>query len=1171
MKKTLHKITVTLFTLTLLLWGNVGFGQYSGTGTFNKITTLEEIEDGYYVIVNSTDAFAMNQTNAGKFFTHTEVTPSADALTNPATDIVWNIVKDGTNYTISYIDGTDITYVSYTGNKNEAHAVVNPDPITDNQKWAITIDESDFFKVQNEGVTDRLLQYNTSSPRFACYTGSQQNLSLYKLASAGPDTEAPVPTFLPADAATDVAISVNPTITFDEAIYTSTGTLVDDSNVESLISFTSTTKADVAFSAAIVDKVITIVPDADLDNEMEYSITIQPVQDVAENLMDAAASASFTTISATAQAIEFTGDYAGPYYAGDDVTITWTSTNIDNVKIEAWVPSANEGAGEWFAMVETVAATAETATFTIPADAQYSADYKLRVADLADGTPSAETATFKVREVHSALSTLRARPANTEARFDGSAIVTYSRTARHQKYIQDDNAALLIDDNTFVITQEYPIGSEITGLVGKISIYNALVQFLPLNNPGAPASLDNPVTPLATTLADLTTADQSKLVKLENITFTSTGTFESGKNYNLKDNIEVVGIFRTAFSESDYIGQEIPAQNINEMLLLVGEFNGTLQLTSRSTADWTIISDDATLSTFTLGDDDALGLTGLVVTDPNAEAGATLNILDFTDFKGIVATTNDVKAVVVVKLNGTVVEEANLATQVLVNGDIIIATVTAESGTIINYKVTLSSENRQLVLTAPVGGEALSTGDDAVITWTSANIEKVNIYAVDVTSEEHDLNESPIDATLGTFTYTIKNGTFGDFIIRITDASDESFSDQTATAIAVTDNVAPSPETLFPANAATGIPRTFTLRVDFDEDIKVGDGSITIHKASDDAVVVTIANTQISLDDNVATAPVSGLDWQTAYYVLVDAGLILDKSNNANSGISSKTEWTFTTKEESGPDLFFSEYVEGSSSNKAIEIYNPTASAINLSAYVVKQSYNGGGWGIRENAEMAEYILPLTGTIDAGKVYVIYNAEAVADISTVGDLPLTYGAGCNGCRVAAFTGNDALGLFKDGELIDQIGDPLTSANFDIAGTTAAAADHTIVRKGTIKKGNTNWAASAGTTADNSEWIVYGNDTFNYLGSHDVSQSVKPILGESVAAFPNPFTNILYIDNAENATRVVVINLIGQQVMSVNLNGDSRVPIATEHLAKGIYLISIENNKGERIVRKMIKR
>ena len=42
-------------------------------------------------------------------------------------------------------------------------------------------------------------------------------------------------------------------------------------------------------------------------------------------------------------------------------------------------------------------------------------------------------------------------------------------------------------------------------------------------------------------------------------------------------------------------------------------------------------------------------------------------------------------------------------------------------------------------------------------------------------------------------------------------------------------------------------------------------------------------------------------------------------------------------------DLFFSEYVEGSSNNKALEIYNGTGSAINLATagYSVQMFFNG--------------------------------------------------------------------------------------------------------------------------------------------------------------------------------------------------------------------------------------
>src|SRR5690606_33847978 len=70
-------------------------------------------------------------------------------------------------------------------------------------------------------------------------------------------------------------------------------------------------------------------------------------------------------------------------------------------------------------------------------------------------------------------------------------------------------------------------------------------------------------------------------------------------------------------------------------------------------------------------------------------------------------------------------------------------------------------------------------------------------------------------------------------------------------------------------------------------------------------------------------------------------------------------------------DLLFSEYVEGSSNNQAIEIYNGTGASIDRAAgtnYVQKFS-NG-------SAIVSSTIL-LTGTIADGDVFVLANSSAV--------------------------------------------------------------------------------------------------------------------------------------------------------------------------------------------------
>ncbi|HEX9975336.1 MAG TPA: lamin tail domain-containing protein, partial [bacterium] len=181
------------------------------------------------------------------------------------------------------------------------------------------------------------------------------------------------------------------------------------------------------------------------------------------------------------------------------------------------------------------------------------------------------------------------------------------------------------------------------------------------------------------------------------------------------------------------------------------------------------------------------------------------------------------------------------------------------------------------------------------------------------------------------------------------------------------------------------------------------------------------------------------------------------------------------------PDLFFSEYVEGSSYNKALEIYNPTGAAVDLANYRIMQSTNGAGW---------QYVhtFPAGATLAAGDVWVICaNQINVALFDTLNaDEVLAYPS------VVHHNGDDARGLVKisgtDTLWLDIIGNPTNDpgTGWPVAGVANGTVDHTLVRKPSITVGNTDWAASFGTNTDDSEWIVYDNNTLSYLGSHTIS-------------------------------------------------------------------------------------
>jgi len=166
-------------------------------------------------------------------------------------------------------------------------------------------------------------------------------------------------------------------------------------------------------------------------------------------------------------------------------------------------------------------------------------------------------------------------------------------------------------------------------------------------------------------------------------------------------------------------------------------------------------------------------------------------------------------------------------------------------------------------------------------------------------------------------------------------------------------------------------------------------------------------------------------------------------------------------------DLFISEYIEGSSNNKAIEIYNPTGAAVDLSQYTIKQYTNG--------ATTTTAATTLSGTLAAGDVFVCANASANAAILAQADYSPAYSSTVFSC---GFNGDDAIALYKGDVLIDLIGVIGVDPGTNWAVGTGATSEFTLVRAPSVHTGNTTFTAS--------EWIVNPVDTFSFLGSHTVS-------------------------------------------------------------------------------------
>ncbi|WP_062378999.1 ExeM/NucH family extracellular endonuclease [Demequina pelophila] len=167
--------------------------------------------------------------------------------------------------------------------------------------------------------------------------------------------------------------------------------------------------------------------------------------------------------------------------------------------------------------------------------------------------------------------------------------------------------------------------------------------------------------------------------------------------------------------------------------------------------------------------------------------------------------------------------------------------------------------------------------------------------------------------------------------------------------------------------------------------------------------------------------------------------------------------------EAAAPDLFITEYVEGSSYNKALEIYNPTGAAVDLSDYTLELYAND-----RIQSQGPTTTARLEGTLGAGETFVVAHAQAGADLLPLADMT---------SAVTNFNGDDRL-LLKNGvEVIDSFG------QVDVRPSGTPWAEQTFVRNADICAGDANPDDAFDVAV---EWTAYGQNTFEHLGSHDTT-------------------------------------------------------------------------------------
>jgi predicted extracellular nuclease len=228
-------------------------------------------------------------------------------------------------------------------------------------------------------------------------------------------------------------------------------------------------------------------------------------------------------------------------------------------------------------------------------------------------------------------------------------------------------------------------------------------------------------------------------------------------------------------------------------------------------------------------------------------------------------------------------------------------------------------------------------------------------------------------------------------------------------------------------------------------------------------------------------------------------------------------------------DLFFSEYIEGSSNNKALEIYNGTGAAVDLAAggYSVQMFFNGN--------PSAGLTIALTGAVAPGDVYVV--AQAAANPTILAQADQTNGAGW-------FNGDDAVVLLRNGVVLDAIGQVGFDPGAEWGAGLTSTADNTLRRAPAICAGDINATDPFDPAV---EWIGFATDTFDGLGAHiatcalppgDAAPAVAAVIPANGAADVAPDASItLTFDEAVNLAPDALALSCNGQPQAFTTSGD----------------------------------
>jgi predicted extracellular nuclease len=273
--------------------------------------------------------------------------------------------------------------------------------------------------------------------------------------------------------------------------------------------------------------------------------------------------------------------------------------------------------------------------------------------------------------------------------------------------------------------------------------------------------------------------------------------------------------------------------------------------------------------------------------------------------------------------------------------------------------------------------------------------------------------------------------------------------------------------------------------------------------------------------------------------------------------------------------IFISEVIEGWSNNKAVEIYNPTASTVNLNGIGLVRFSNGStsygsiamldGYSIASN-DVIVVVLDKQDQAGTG-----LEAPVWDDLAAAADVFInpTYD---NGVWPMYFNGNDAIAIVSNNgqtliDLYGRIGEGTGFGGWSAYGTDETGAtlyattDHTQIRKSTVTSGITMNPSTFDVFA---QYDTLPANTFTFLGAHtcDCNVSVSENVERPISIYPNPVTgDILNVVSPNIIRSIRIYDNTGRVVFANGTILDRMTRIQTSNLSKGAYTVEVVSENG----------